>query len=101
MEDKEIAKIICKECLTHKKDCIGGKANLPCLMAEFCGKAVYNDGYRKLPEDSVVLTREELKEHDKTLANDIITMFQKLAQNWASADIVNDTAKRLRKLYGV
>ena len=57
--DKEIAKIICKECAIHKKDCTGGKANLPCLMAEFCGKALYNAGYRKLPKDSVVLSREE------------------------------------------
>lgn len=60
-----------------------------------------NAGYRKIDKDSVVLTKEELQEHDKKLTNDIITMFQKLAQNWASADIVNDTAKRLRKLYEV
>ena len=62
----------------------------------------YENGLLKeLSENSVVLSKEEVQEHDKKLANDIITMFQKLAQNWASADIVNDTAKRLRKLYEV
>ena len=62
MKDKEIAKIICKECLTHKKDCIGGKANLPCLMAEFCGEALYNAGYRKIPENAFILTDDNAEE---------------------------------------
>lgn len=57
--------------------------------------------FRKIQDGAVVLTKEELKEHDKKLANEIITMFQKMVQNWASADIANDTAKRLRKLYEV
>ena len=34
----------------------------------FVAKHFYNAGYRKIPENAVVLTREELKAHDKALA---------------------------------
>lgn len=85
----------------NRAKCASNDNFAECTKINKVVEKLYEQGYRKLPEDSVVLSREKLQEHDKKLANDIITMFQKLAQNWASADIVNDTAKRLRKLYEV
>lgn len=64
---EEIAKIICKECSIHKKDCIGGKANLPCLMAKFCGEALYNAGYRKESDTA----REILQMIDSIPTNEV------------------------------
>jgi hypothetical protein len=63
MKDKEkqideIAKLMCAypQCIHH--NIIGECANAECQTVYFA-KNLYNAGYRKLPEDSVVLSKEE------------------------------------------
>lgn len=100
-QEKQIEEMRIQRKLEMTKDISNGISGVLAYEIQKLAEHLISLNYVKLPEDSVVLSKEELQEHDKKLANDIITMFQKLAQNWASADIVNDTAKRLRKLYEV
>ena len=71
MKDKEkqieeMAKIMCgndceecaKESAEFYKQTLEEARNNKCLLKN-CAKTLYEQGYRKLPEDSVVLSREE------------------------------------------
>lgn len=63
---EEMAKIMCgndceecaKESAEFYKQTLEEARNNKCLLKN-CAKTLYNAGYRKLPEDSVVLSREE------------------------------------------
>lgn len=83
MTDKQqiekFATDLCKAC--SLKNC---KSEYPpCVKAQWVSEALYNAGYRKIPENAVVLTREEyewLKDKAKEL-NDIYSNgFRTLAE---------------------
>lgn len=62
MKDKEkqieeIAKVMCSTCLSVEQPCY--MKNQPCSLTKKQAQALYEQGYRKLPEDSVVFSREE------------------------------------------
>ena len=60
MTDKQqiekFAKDLCKACRKSLKTC---ECKTPCVKAQIVSEALYNAGYRKVPENAVVLTREE------------------------------------------
>ena len=80
---EEMARIIlvnCGECYTCKY-----KDELHCadlLSAE----ELYNAGYRKIPEGAVVLTREELKAHDKALVKKFAERLKETLENCSPID---------------
>ena len=74
---EEMAKIMCgndceecaKESAEFYKQTIEEARNNKCLLKN-CAKTLYEQGYRKLPEDSVVLSKEEY-ESDLTAQYDV------------------------------
>lgn len=72
MKDKEkkieeMAKEMCNVCKAIEETCYMKKQ--PCSLIRDEAKVLYEQGYRKLPENSVVLSREEYNKKKKHLQN--------------------------------
>lgn len=65
MTDKQqiekFAKDLCKACRKSLKTC---ECKTPCVKAQIVSEALYNARYRKVDENAVVLSREELSKRD-------------------------------------
>lgn len=68
MTDKQqiekFATDLCKACRKSLKTC---ECKTPCVKTQIVSEALYNAGYRKVPENAVLLTREEHKQMFKDL----------------------------------
>jgi hypothetical protein len=58
---EEMAKGMCEHCIENEEFTCS-IAPQPCVFAKTFAENLYNAGYRKIPEDAVVLTREEAEQ---------------------------------------
>ena len=109
MKDKEkqiekMAKEICKVCKSLESACFFTKQ--PCSLIKDVAKTLYEQGYRKLPENSVVLSQEEynllrvmadsIEYGNEKVKNALKHSYEK-ARKETAEKFVNDLPKNIEK----
>ena len=75
---EEMAKIMCGGCIENElMTCSFTHEEIPCDFSKNFAEALYNAGYRKIPENAVVLTKEEREEF-----NELYRSALKRAEKW-------------------